>query len=105
MEEKFGKKHPAMEGYREPAEPYMWLVDSFFRLHRRRQLGQSGYQPLAYQELADFAERVLKLGPLSESLYYRAMEETDNGVLYDHYAKQKSDLDEAKAKSKTKRSR
>lgn len=66
----------------------MWLPQAFFRLHRRRQFGQHGYQPLGYQEMADFARHVLRLEhPDQFDLYYLTMEETDNAVLYDQAMK------------------
>lgn len=99
MEERFGRKHPAMENFREPLPPYRFLVDAFFRLHRRRQFSQHGYQPIAYQEMADFGERVLGLHPSMMKLYYAAMEAADNGVLYDHFQKSKADVDAAKAEA------
>lgn len=86
-----------MEKYREPLPPYRFLVDAFFRLHRRRQFSEHGYQPFPYQELADFGERVLKLPKPLLGMYYAAMEATDNGVLYDHFQKQKADTEKARA--------
>lgn len=82
----------------EPLPPYRWLANAFFRLHRRRQFGQHGYQPLSYQEMADYGERVLKLHPSQLSLYYLTMEETDNAILYDHFNKTKADAADAEAK-------
>lgn len=70
---------------------HRWLSDSFFRLHRRRQFGQHGYQPLSYQEMADFAERILKLHPDQSDLFYLTMEETDNAILYDQHMKTKAE--------------
>lgn len=92
-----------METFREPLKPYRFLVDAFFRLHRRRQFGEHGYQPIPYQELADFGERVLKLPPDLLSLYYGVMEATDNAVLYDHFKKQRAQTDEARAEMEAKR--
>lgn len=87
LEEKFGRKHPALEDFKEPQGALMWLVDAFFRLHRRRQHAENGFQPLQYQEMAQFERHVLRLDQDLRSLYFRAMEETDNAVLYDHYSK------------------
>jgi uncharacterized protein YecE (DUF72 family) len=101
LEEKFGKPHPALEGFKEPPRSLMWLAQAYFRLHRRRQLADSGYQPLPYQEMAQFARHVLHLDTELEPLYFRAMEEADNAVLYDHYSSQKAALDNP-PKGKTK---
>lgn len=76
-----------MEGFVEPHPVYRWLVPAFFRLHRRRQLGPNGYQPLSYQEVATFAKDVIKVAPSQMELFFAVMEEADNGVLYDHYQK------------------
>lgn len=82
----------------EPLPPYRWLANAFFRLHRRRQFGQHGYQPLSYQEMADYGERVLKLHPSQLSLYYLTMEETDNAILYDHFKKDAKPTDDRDGK-------
>lgn len=82
----------------EPLPPYRWLANAFFRLHRRRQFGQHGYQPLPYQEMADYGERVLKLHPSQLSLYYLTMEETDNAILYDHFKKDTKPTDDGDGK-------
>ncbi|MFX1710667.1 hypothetical protein [Stutzerimonas stutzeri] len=95
LEEKFGRKHPALEDFVDPPAGVMWLVDAFFRLHRRRQHAEHGYQPLQYQEMAQFADHVLNLEQDLRPLFFRTMEETDNGVLYDHYAKAKERTPEA----------
>lgn len=105
MEKKFGRKHPKLESFKEPLPPYRFLADAFFRLHRRRQLTESGYQPLPFNEMADFCERVLRLPKDLHSLYYLAIEETDNGVLYDHYQKSKAALDAASKERETKRTK
>lgn len=74
----------------------LWLPDAFFRLHRRRELHQNGFQPISFQEMAQFCDNVLRLTGDLRSLFFRVMEETDNGVLYDSYLKTKADLEEAK---------
>jgi hypothetical protein len=103
LEKRFGKKHPKLESFAEPLPPYRWLATAFFRLHRRRQFGQHGYQPLSYQEMADYGERVLKLVPSQFSLYYLTMEETDNAILYDHFKKTEPPAEDAEGKSKRNR--
>lgn len=60
-------------------------------------MGQNGYQPLSYQEMADYAERVIKVHPNQMDLFYLTIEETDNGVLYDQYMKNKSIADAMEA--------
>lgn len=86
-----------METFQEPLPLHQWLVSAFFRLHRRRQLGQNGYQPLSYQEMADYAERVAKVHPNQLELFYMTIEETDNGVLYDQYMKSKDHAERMEA--------
>lgn len=103
LEKKFGKKHPKLETFVEPLPPYRWLANAFFRLHRRRQFGQHGYQPLPYQEMADYGERVLKLHKDQMSLYYLTMEETDNAILYDHFKKDAKPAEDADGKPKRNR--
>ncbi|QYW06474.1 hypothetical protein uan_062 [Pseudomonas phage UAntarctica] len=106
MEKKFGKPHPKLESYKEPLPMHQWLPDAFFALHRRRQMGENGYQPLTYQEMAVYAERVLRLHPGSSRLFYKTMEETDNAVLYDHYVSsnaKRQAAEEAAKKTKPKR--
>ncbi|WP_443699590.1 hypothetical protein [Pseudomonas sp.] len=81
---------------------HQWLVSAFFRLHRRRQFGQNGYQPLSYQEMADFADRVLRLGDEEREWFFVAMEETDNAVLYDRHMKDKAVAEKMEAERATK---
>jgi len=97
LEEKFGRKHPALEDFKEPPPAMRWLVDSFFRLHRRRQHTENGFQPLQYQEMAHFADHVLQVDQDLRSLYFKTMEETDNGVLFDHYSKSRERAEAANA--------
>lgn len=65
-------------------------------------MGENGYQPLTFQEMAVYAEKVLHLRPAMSRLYFKTMEETDNGVLYDHFvssnAKREAAMEEAKKK-------
>lgn len=100
LEERFGRRHPALEGFKDPPPAMRWLVDAFFRLHRRRQHTENGFQPLQYQEMAHFSDHVLRVDRDLRRLYFRAMEETDNAVLYDHYSKSKERVETAKAASK-----
>lgn len=50
-------------------------------------MGQNGYQPLSYPELAAFSRDVICVHPSQMDLFFLTMEETDNGVLYDYYQK------------------
>lgn len=100
LEKKFGKPHPKLAEYRVPPIPFRWLSDAFFRLHRRRQIGQHGFQPLSYQEMAGYADHVLNLEQSERSLYFRVMEETDNAVLYDRWQKDSAELEEIKKEPK-----
>lgn len=90
LEERFGKPHPELEGYRPLAPQLQWLQAAYFRLHRRRHLSEIGLQPLPFDTLVLFAEKVLHLeGELSDS-FIRIIEHVDSGVLYDfHKSKQK----------------
>jgi hypothetical protein len=103
LEGKFGKPHPALEGFKEPPPQFSWLVDSFFRLHRRRQLYEGGYQPIKFGDMADFAKLILRLPQDLLPLFYRAIEEADNAVLYDHYTKSREEAEKAAAQRKTSR--
>lgn len=85
-----------MENFRQPLAPYMFLVRSFFSLHRRRQIGQHGIQPIPYGDMADYADRVLRLPDCMRSMYFAAVEAADNGVLYDYYAKQTAETEALK---------
>lgn len=97
MEEKFGTPHPELEGFSEPASGTQWLVDGFFRLHRRRQVGESGYQAISYQEIVSFSRDVLALPRDLHKLFVRVIEETDNVILYDYHAKARSEIEALKA--------
>lgn len=59
--------------------------------------GESGFQPIALREITAFSDDVLRLQEGLRSLFFRAMEETDNAVLYDHYSKVSEDQEKAKA--------
>jgi hypothetical protein len=105
LEERFGKKHPALESFKEPAPAFSWLPNAFFRLHRRRQHGESGFQPLPIVEITQFADLVLGLEGSLRTLFVRCMEETDNAVLYDHYTKSQERAAAAALEAKNPRSR
>lgn len=47
--------------------------------------------------MATYATQVLRLDPSVHSLYYKAMEETDNAVLYDQAMKAHAAYEAAKA--------
>ena len=97
---KFGKKHPALESFKEPLPAFGWLTEAFFRLHRRRQHTENGFQPLTSLEITHFAGKVLRLNNDLKPLFFRCMEETDNAVLYDHYTKSKEDAEKRAEESK-----
>lgn len=52
--------------------------------------------------MAVFAEKIIKLPAGLHSLYYRVIEETDNGVLYDQYESRKKAHEAEKEERKTK---
>lgn len=107
LEERFGRKHPALEDFKEPLPQFNWLAEAFFRLHRRRQHAENGFQPIPLQEIAFFGKSILHLTPDLQPLFLRCMEETDNAVLYDHYSRTKEQSDkraeELKKKPRSKR--
>ena len=105
LEQKFGKPHPELEGFKEPLPQFSWLPESFFRLHRRRQHHETGFQPLPLQEIADFGRYILRLDHALQPLFVRCMEETDNAVLYDHYTKAKEASEAAAEGTKRLKSR
>jgi hypothetical protein len=98
LETKFKKKHPGLEGFKEPHRMFSWLPNAFFRLHRRRQHAENGFQPLSLEEISHFADSVLRLDAALKPLFFRAMEEADNAVLYDHYTRAKESSEAAAAK-------
>lgn len=103
LEKKFGKPHAELEGFCEPPRGAQWLVSAFFRLHKRRQTGEAGFQPLMVRDLTEFADSVLRLNHRLKPLFFRAMEETDNVVLYDHYVKASAAAEEARKEAAPKR--
>lgn len=104
LEEKFGTPHPALDGFKEPHRFHGWLVESFFRLHRRRMSSESGFQPISFLDMAALADQVLRLPEDLRSLFFRTMEITDNIVLHDHYVGQREAINNL-PKPKSKRNR
>lgn len=84
MEERFGKKHPELEGYRPLPSTLYWLQIAFFRMHRRRDIDEGGPKPLSYTAMIDYAEKIQRLKPHLVPFFVRVIEETDNAVLEDH---------------------
>lgn len=105
LEEKFGKKHPGLEDFKDPPEQFDWLPQAYFRLHRRRQHAEFGFQPITFQEMTYFAESVLHLGKPLQPLFYRCIEAVDNAVIYDQYTTAKSKADQQQATQTTPRPR
>lgn len=89
LEAQFGKPHPELEGYKPLHSDLQWLETSFFRLHRRRQASESGIQPLSYQDITHFADRVIELPCHLVRTFTEIMEVTDHAVVSDYYAQQK----------------
>lgn len=86
LEQQFGKPHPELLGQQPMSPQLVWLLNAFFRLHRRRPYSQIGRPlPLSHGEIADFAERTLRLPVDLRKFFSRAMEEVDDGVLEDYY--------------------
>lgn len=103
LEERFGKKHPALEHYKEPHPSQAWLVDTFFRLHRRRPYGEAGPKPIPYTDMVIMFDDILTLPPKLRSLYFRTIEETDASVLsflYKEQAAKMEELDKSRGRRK-----
>lgn len=89
LEEKFGKPHPELMGARPLHPELQWLQTSFFRLHRRRRVTESGLEPLAFQDITHFANEVIELPRDLKGFFIQIMEATDQAVLQDHYSQRK----------------
>lgn len=105
LEARFGTPHPELVGFKEPPPALRWMVDAFFRLHKRRQLAEMGFQPLSTTEIAQFADLVLRLKGEVRDLFIRVMEETDNAVMFDNYERVSSDVEQIKNGKPGKRGR
>lgn len=100
LEEKFGTPHPALEGFKEPPPQFAWLADAFFRLHRRRQHYESGFQPIPFSDMAEFARDILRLPSDLYRLFFTTIEAADNAVLYDHYTQSRKAAEQASKRGK-----
>lgn len=88
MEERFGKPHPEMQGYKATPPHLHWLQSAFFRLHRRRPVSDmGGLRPISYEQIMTFGERVMQLPDELMPFFINAIEEIDDAVLSDHSAK------------------
>lgn len=85
LEERFGKKHPALEDFKEPHPAFTWMVPAFFRLNSRRLNSEVGPQPIPFDEIRQYADCVLGLDKNLRPLFFRTIESADNVVLSDHY--------------------
>lgn len=85
LEEKFGKPHPELADYKPLAPQLEWLQAAFLRLHRRRQVTEIGLQPLPFETLTVFAEKIMNLKGDAMDSFIRIIEHIDNGVLHDFY--------------------
>ncbi len=70
-----------MEGFFEPHPTQIWLVDAFFRLHRRRDYSEAGPKAISYQDMVILADDILRLRPVSRDVYFQTIEATDSEVL------------------------
>lgn len=70
-----------MEGFSEPHPSQLWLVNAFFRLHRRREYSEIGPKPIPYSDMLTLSDHILKLTPLCREVYFETIEETDSTVL------------------------
>lgn len=105
LELKFGKKHPALEDFKDPPPQFEWLPQAYFRLHRRRQHAEFGFQPLTFQDMTHFAKYVLNLGTALQPLFYRCMEAVDNAVVFDQYQRAKGQAEASQAQQQSPRPR
>ena len=91
-----------MAGYAEPHHSQLWLVDAFFRLHRRRGYTEAGPMPLSVVEIVGLSDKILFLQGDLRNLYIQVIEATDALVLDYLYAKNSAKLEEMKNQSKAK---
>lgn len=99
LQERFGKVHPALESYREPHPSQNWLVDTFFRLHRRRQYSETGPSPIQYTDMVIMSDKILRLPESLRGVFFHAIEDTDASVLNFLYQQQAGKLEEFKKSS------
>lgn len=81
LQEKFGKPHPALEGYREPHYSQSWLVGAFFRLNRRRTSNGFSINPIPYDDMKFMADEIYHLSGHMRELFFLVMEYTDEVVM------------------------
>lgn len=87
LEKVFGKPHPELEGFK-PLHPQLeWIQTAYLRLHRRRKFYETGIQPLSFEEITHFADRVLELPRDLVSVFVQIIEVTDQAVLEDYFQK------------------
>lgn len=91
-----------MEGFSEPHPTQRWLVDAFFRLHRRRGFTEVGPTAISYTDIIALSDHVLKLPPPNKDLLFHVIEETDMEVLEYLYKRNTAKL-EAATSSRDKR--
>ena len=105
LEGRFGKKHPALENFKEPHPAFTWMVPAFFRLNSRRLNSEVGPQPISLNEIHQYAEAVLNLDKQLQPLFFRTIESADNAVLSDHYEGVKNAREEQERKLQEKKTR
>lgn len=89
-----------MAGFVEPHPSQRWLIDSFFRLHRRRDTTEFGPKAIAYADMLILAEKILGLLPRSTELLIEVVEAADDAYLEYSYSKNAAKLEELKSKTK-----
>lgn len=70
-----------MEGFSEPHPSQIWLVNAYFRLHRRRDYSEVGPKAISYTDMFSLADGVLGLTPKIRELFLEVIEETDSEVM------------------------
>ncbi len=92
-----------MERFSEPHPTQLWLVDAFFRLHRRRDYSEVGPKVISYSDMIHLSDDILRLLPSSRDLYFKAIEDTDQSVLEFLFKRNTAKLEGDKPPSKGKK--
>ena len=92
-----------MEGFRQPHPSQLWLVDAFFRLHRRRDYSEVGPKPIPYSDMVILADNILCALPFAKQVFFKVIEETDYAVLEFLFNRNAVKLEEATTPTKGKK--
>lgn len=92
-----------MESYKEPHPTQIWLVNAFFRLHRRREYSEVGPKAIPYDDVFALSDRILGLTPKIREIFIEVIEETDSEVMQFLYKRNADKLSEDTDKPKSKK--